>query len=93
MAEETERLSRHARRARGPGLVPNEADVIRPIGAVPADTHDESAADERRWICEESMAKIATSHDNDTVALTEGRPVGIEMTSKPTTVRDSQAGA
>jgi hypothetical protein len=35
-----------------------------------ADTHDEWATDEPRYLSEESMAKIGTTNDNDTVAFT-----------------------
>ena len=37
-----------------------------------ADTNDEWVTDERRYLSEESMAKIGKTDDDDAVALTEG---------------------
>lgn len=65
-----ERLSKEIkRRSRVVGIFPNEAAVIRLIGAVLADTHDEWQVDDRRYLCEGSMAKLYPTRDTETVAL------------------------
>ena len=51
---------------------PDEAAVIRLIGAVLADTRDEWATDERRYLSEASMAKLHPDRDTDTVTTIEG---------------------
>ena len=64
-----ERLNKEIkRRSRVVGIFPNEAAVIRLIGAVLADTHDEWQVDDRRYLCEGSMAKLYPTRDTETVA-------------------------
>ena len=65
-----ERLNKEIkRRSRVVGIFPNEAAVIRLIGAVLADTHDEWQIDDRRYLCEGSTAKLYPTRDTETVAL------------------------
>lgn len=65
-----ERLNKEIkRRSRVVGIFPNEAAIIRLIGAVLADTHDEWQVDDRRYLCEGSMAKLYPTRDTETVAL------------------------
>jgi putative transposase len=47
---------------------PNNAAVIRLVGAILLDMHDEWVAAERLYLSEGSMAKLYTTGDNELVA-------------------------
>jgi putative transposase len=59
------------RRSRVVGIFPNNAAVIRLVGAVLLDMHDEWIAGDRRYLSEGSMAKLYDLGDNEDIAAIE----------------------
>src|SRR5215211_7744399 len=56
------------RRARVVGIFPNDASVIRLVGAVLADMHDEWQSGDRRYLSEGSMALLNHNRDTEPIA-------------------------
>jgi hypothetical protein len=54
------------------GIFPNDAAVIRLVGAILADMHAEWQSGERRYLSEGFMAQLKPTSDADTIAAIDG---------------------
>lgn len=61
------------RRANVVGIFPNDASILRLITAMLVEPHDEWAVSERRYLSEESMAKLGAT----AAAIVEEAPIAI----------------
>jgi putative transposase len=60
------------------GIFPNDASVLRLVTAVVVEAHDEWAVAERRYLSEESMAKLK---DLDALAQPDSEEVPLAVTT------------
>jgi putative transposase len=79
------------RRSRVVGVISNNAAVIRLVGAVLLEMHDEWVAGDRRYLSEGSMTKRYEVSDDEDKAAIGGGGLAPRSTSRPTTAQDSAA--